>query len=76
MPEVPRLKSHLTEILAPTPPPLGLIDSWFILVSRCAYITERLTDALCLNAATCNVHAQFAAWENGNRIANIRTLAT
>lgn len=29
-----------------------------------------------LNAASCNMHAQFAAWENGNWIANSRTLAT
>ena len=29
-----------------------------------------------LNAAACNMHAQFAAWENGNWIANSRTLAS
>lgn len=29
-----------------------------------------------LNAAACDMHAQFAAWENGNWIANSRTLAT
>lgn len=40
------------------------------------YTHENYVLMVSLYAAACDMHAQFAAWENGNWIANSRTLAT
>ena len=39
-------------------------------------LERRLTDIFILSTASCNMHAQSTAWENGNRLTNFRTMAT
>jgi len=54
-----------------------MLEIFVVLLDRLSLMVEYFLNCYsCSNAATCNMHAQFTAGENGNWFANFRTLAT